>query len=314
VRDGLVSEAEWAEFQSLGSRRHIFRIFGPERESQHAWWIRVLSPRALGPWRDELMRPLAEEQLDRVAERGAADLWVDYALPVPPRVTAVILGAPADDAWIAAMRTATEARAALRQHRGGGNPAPDVVDAARRATTAMHDLLAPVVEARRAAPRSDLISLLWLDGDALFGPGFEALDVVGAASMVWEAGTWTISLATANALHLLAVEPELQHGLRDADGKVVARFVEEVFRLHGPVHARTERIAMEPVRLGGVDITPGDRVIAVTGAANRDPARYPDAARLHLDRRAPHDHFGFWKGPMICLGQGLSRMQAFRCR
>jgi cytochrome P450 len=309
VRDSTMSEQEWSDFQSLGSTRHIFCIHGAARARQHAWWIQALSPRVLAQWRDELIRPVAERQARLLARRATADLFADFAAVVPPRVTAAILGTPSDEEWITAVTRATVARAGLRQYRGGGTPDPGLVDLARVATRELHELLAPSVEARRTRRAGDLISLLWDDGAALFGEGFDQADVIGAASMVWEAGTWTISLATANALYLLATDPELQRQLRKSDGKVISRFVEESLRLLGPVHARTERVAVANTKLHGTSLRKGDRIIAITGAANRDPDRYVDHDSVRLDRPAPHDHFGFWKGPMICLGQGLSRMQ-----
>ena len=77
---------------------------------------------------------------------------------------------------------------------------------------------------------------------------------------------------------------------------------------HSPVVSATLRVAVHDVELGGVLIPAGTLVIANTGAANRDPAVYPDPDRLDITRDARrHVAFGF--GVHQCLGQPLARME-----
>src|SRR5205807_9431845 len=61
--------------------------------------------------------------------------------------------------------------------------------------------------------------------------------------------------------------------------------VEELLRYESPSQ-HTIRTAPEDSELGGRVIGAGHSVIAVLGAANRDPEQFPDPDRLDLDRKS----------------------------
>src|SRR5204863_5165847 len=70
----------------------------------------------------------------------------------------------------------------------------------------------------------------------------------------------------------------------------------------------TGRIAMEDMELGGTRIRKGQQVVALTGAANRDPAPFPDPDRLDIGRRDVR-HIAFGGGIHFCLGAALARAE-----
>lgn len=84
--------------------------------------------------------------------------------------------------------------------------------------------------------------------------------------------------------------------------------IEEVLRYKTPVQAmfRATRCAVE---LDGTRIPAGAFVIAMIGAANRDPARFAEPARFDV-ARAPNPHLAFGHGIHFCLGAPLSRLEA----
>nr|WP_230465183.1 cytochrome P450 [Nocardia seriolae] len=92
-----------------------------------------------------------------------------------------------------------------------------------------------------------------------------------------------------------------------AGGGLSSDAVEELVRFDGPVQAVT-RWAYADARVGGVDIPRGAKVVAVLGAANRDPAHFPDPDVLLLDRRAGRN-VGFGLGIHYCLGAALARAE-----
>jgi cytochrome P450 len=61
--------------------------------------------------------------------------------------------------------------------------------------------------------------------------------------------------------------------------------------------------------LGGKKISSGQSVIAVMGAANRDPDRFPDPDRFDSTRK-DNKHLAFGAGPHYCFGAPLGRMEA----
>jgi len=67
------------------------------------------------------------------------------------------------------------------------------------------------------------------------------------------------------------------------------------------------RTALAPCTLAGVDLVPGQIVIGIQGAANRDPSHYTDPDRLDLTRdEGPSLSFG--GGIHYCLGAHLGRL------
>jgi cytochrome P450 len=83
----------------------------------------------------------------------------------------------------------------------------------------------------------------------------------------------------------------------------------ELLRYDGPVERTLTRWAAVDVELGGQTIRRGDAVIAILGAANRDPERFPDPDSLDL-LREDAKHIAFGRGSHYCLGAPLARLEA----
>jgi cytochrome P450 len=83
--------------------------------------------------------------------------------------------------------------------------------------------------------------------------------------------------------------------------------VNELLRYESPVQL-TDRIAREDLDLGGIRVSAGQFVTVVLGAANRDPAQFPDPDRLNI-RRQDNRHLAFGYGIHFCLGAALARLE-----
>jgi hypothetical protein len=92
-----------------------------------------------------------------------------------------------------------------------------------------------------------------------------------------------------------------------ADLSLVPSAVEELLRYESPSQ-HTARLAPEDVTLEGKLIRKRQAVIAVMGAANRDPARFPEPDRLDLGRQ-DNRHVAFAWGNHFCFGAPLARIE-----
>ena len=107
---------------------------------------------------------------------------------------------------------------------------------------------------------------------------------------------------------LLADHRQLDAVLDGLDDPVVVdRLVEEMLRHDSPLHL-FERTATADVELHGVTVRTGQKVAALLGAANRDPAVFADPDRFVADRD-PNPHLAFGAGIHFCLGAPLARME-----
>ena len=69
------------------------------------------------------------------------------------------------------------------------------------------------------------------------------------------------------------------------------------------------RVLHEDAEFGGKKLTKNSVVWAMLGAANRDPAKFPDPERFDVSR-APNEHLAFGGGTHYCLGTHLARLEA----
>ena len=103
----------------------------------------------------------------------------------------------------------------------------------------------------------------------------------------------TTGLTGSCALHL-AINPDVQDRLR-SDPSRIPSFVEEVLRLEAPFRGHFRHV-LRACEIGGVTLSPGDRLLLMWGAANRDPEVFADPDRVDLDRSNANRQLGFGSG------------------
>lgn len=248
----------------------------------------------LAPNIEALCASLLDDLADEFATKGEADLVASFARPLPLTVISDLLGIPA------------EARTDLRDCVGpllaGGVGTFEVyAPAARRMLAFTRDLLAE----KRRAPAEDLLTALINARD-----GEDRLTEDELTSMVhllFIAGTdTTVGLISSGTLALLTHPDQLAEVRADPDRWPAA--VEELLRFDGPAQITIPTATTEPVEIAGETIEAGRHVIVSLLAANRDPARFPDADRLNLTR-TDGAHLAFGHGIHHCVGAPLARLE-----
>jgi cytochrome P450 len=252
------------------------------------------SVRAVRGWQDMLER-IVGECVDAMEAAGSpVDLLEMYAKPVAAKMTCEVLGVPfADHARF------TEPLA------GHIDSAVDTgesdLERLQRATEALREYVMGVVARKRREPGDDLLSEIVTNGD------LDDDELTGAARLLFHAAYETSTAQISLSAYALLREPELWQTLRD-EPSLLPGAVEELVRYMSIVQPGATRDALEDVELGGVTIRAGETVTISLLAANHDPARFVDPARIDL-RRDTNGHLGFGQGRHMCLGQHLARLE-----
>ena len=272
--------------------------FDPPKHTRHRALIgRLFTPNRLKE-NEEFMWSLAGGLIDEFAERGEAEFGDAYAKPFTLLVIADLLGVPRQDHetfrdWLGGQRgTVGDSKG---EHHGD------------RVFANLHPYFARYIEERRSSPRDDVMSQM---ASVRFPDGQlpEVADVVRIAAILFAAGQETTARLLLAGLKILAEQPALAEELRRDPGAITG-FVEECLRLESPIKG-SFRLALHDTQVGGVDIPAGSIVMAMVGAANRDPRVFdaPD----HFDAKRPNARrsIPFGNGEHFCPGASLARAEA----
>ncbi len=253
----------------------------------------LYTPRRIQQLRGEI----AGAARDLIAEMHSAGPGCDFlnvfALPLTVHMTAIMLGLPASERsllteWSRALAAAIDL-----------NQEEPVRRRIRAAVAECAAYVREVIAARRRTPQADLIS-------ALVASDPDDATVVGTVTHLLFVGNDPVMHMLGNALITLDAQPQARAWLA-AHPETIENALDELMRYDSPVQM-TFRYALTDVELHGKQLRTGDHVAVVLGAANRDPAQYPDPDRLDLARPVGTPaHFGM--GIHYCLGAPLARLE-----
>jgi cytochrome P450 len=267
--------------------------------------LRALVSRAFTPRVVEMMRPHIQEivdgLLDHVAGAGTMDVIEDLAYPLPVRVICEMLGVPALDQDVFKEWSTDIARsldAAIL-------PADsDVIPRGRDARLALAEYFRSLIATRRKDPKPDLLTGLIAAEEE--GNKLSEAELVSTCMLLLIAGHETTVNLIGNGLLALLQHPDQLRMLRD-DPALIQPGIEELLRFDGPVQ-RTGRMTTADIEIGGKLIPKDSVVVAVIGAANRDPKQFADPDRLDVSRKE-NRHIAFGFGIHFCLGAPLARVE-----
>jgi cytochrome P450 len=259
----------------------------------HSAYRQLLNP-IFSPKRIELLAVSVESEakrlVDKFADRGSCDLMAEFATPFPVAIFLRLLGMSLDE-----MDQYVE-----WEHILVHNSEPE------RRSAAIHCVRASLeaaLQERRRKPREDVLTALVraeIDGRKL-----SDLELLRTAMTLFLAGLDTVTATSGWMFKHLATHPEHQAQIR-ANPALLDSAVEELARAYAPV--TVHRLCVKPYEASnGMQILPGDRVLLSTPIAARDPAAYPDANKVVLDRQPVHITFAY--GIHRCLGSHLARRE-----
>ena len=251
--------------------------------------VRELGPRIQG---------LVDELLDAVAGKSRIDLISDFAFPLPVIVIAEMLGVPAED------------RARFREWSDdialSVNPLlnSEQIERVQQATEELFDYFEGIIEQRRQAPQNDMISALLAaeeEGDRLTHE-----ELLSTLMLLLVAGNETTRNLIGNGMLALLKNPAQLQRLRDRP-ELLDSAINELLRYDSPVQIDS-RNAIDDVEIGGKRIAAGQRILAIVGAANRDPQVFANPDELDIGRDEV-SHLSFGRGIHYCLGSPLAILE-----
>ena len=238
--------------------------------------------------------------LDRVAERGSADIIADVAYPLPVTVICELLGVPPADhetfkQWSGDLARAADPEATL---------SPEAIQARKHAGNAFSEYFRSLVVERRKRPCDDLLSALIAAEEA--GDTLSEEELISNCIFLLAAGHETTANLIGNGTLALLRNPEQLEKLR-ADPSLARSAVEEFLRYDAPVQI-AGRIARDDIEIGGRVVPMGRQIAVLLASANRDAERFHDPDELDIARTDNH-HLAFGHGIHFCLGAPLARLE-----
>ena len=295
TRAEVEGPAELADFEG---GRSMISMDPPEHNKHRRQVAPGFTPQRL----DALIariRDRADVLLDEVGKMGSAesDFVADVAAELPIQMLAELFDVPQADRyklfeWSNVMI-------------GGDDPE---INVSREQTMGAFMELAAyamqLYEARKAEPRTDLISMLVnteVDGEPM-----SVADYLSAFVLLVVAGNETTRNSISGGLLALCQHPEQRHKLLDDPG-LIPNAVDEIIRwVHPVIYMR--RTALQDYALRDVTIRAGDKVAMWYMSANRDEEKWADPFTFDVSREGPR-HLSFGYGQHLCLGWRLAEIQ-----
>lgn len=253
----------------------------------------------LRPWVQELADSLVDSLVERSAGETGVDVLTGMAEELPVAVIAELLGVPVADRPL--LRPWSNAIVKMYEYGRTTEVEADAEQAAAEFVAYLRELAAE----RRTAPGEDLLTHLVTVRDSE-GDRLTEDELVTTCILLLNAGHEATVNVSGNGLLALLEHPDQLDRLR-ADPALLPTAIEELMRYDSPLQL-FERTATSAVELGGVTIARGQKIAALLGSANRDPAVFADPDVLDVGR-ADNPHISFGAGVHFCIGAPLARVE-----
>jgi cytochrome P450 len=255
---------------------------------------------------------LVDSLLDRIAAQGGGDLVEDFASAIPVEIIGNLLAVPHGDraplrGWSLAILGALEPKLTPEQEALGNH-------SVREFTAYLRGLVADRRK-RPGDPEHDVLTRL-IQGESA-GEQLSEAELLQNCVFILNAGHETTTNLIGNALVVLQENEAEKSALLSKIGApgldapaletVMTTAVDEFLRFESSNQLGNRR-ALHAVDVGGVRLDEGALVTLCIGAANRDPAQFPQPDRLDLLRQ-DNRHLAFGFGIHQCAGLSLARLE-----
>ncbi|WP_341720852.1 cytochrome P450 [Micromonospora sp. FIMYZ51] len=260
-------------------------------------------PRSLVAALRPRVRALVDDLMTTLAARapGPIDAVTELALPVPLAVISELLGVPERDrAAIAALGPALAANGDPQELVG-----PDRSAAARQAEREFLAIIGRLVVRQRRTPTGRMLPALL--GTQVDGARLAFDELVANIAFLFVNGYHNTVNQITMALRALLDRPDQLARLR-ADPGLVTRAVPELMRFDSPIQS-IARVVHQPVEIGGIRLPEGTQLMALIGAAHRDPRAFAEPDRLDIARVTARRPLAFGGGAHYCIGAALARIE-----
>ncbi|MFF7894001.1 cytochrome P450 [Streptomyces sp. NPDC007907] len=278
--------------------RQMLYSDAPDHSRLRALLSRAFTPRAVATLRDRISGAV-EQIITRAAPTGRLDIVADLARPLPLTIICDLLDVPEQDR--PALSSWSDPIAAAI---GSSRLDADDSRAASQSMARMLAYLRELLTCQDSPPAPHTLRALLTTRAE--GADQDVDELLANCALLLIAGHETTTHFIGNAALALLRHPQAADQLRRRTDLIPAA-VEELLRYDSPVQLMLRR-ARHDLDLAGRSIAAGQVVLLVCGAANRDPAAFPDPDVLDFQRPGGR-HVAFGYGPHFCLGAALARLE-----
>jgi cytochrome P450 len=265
--------------------------------------LRTLASAAFTPRRVELLRSHIQEimdgLLDAVVSNGRMDVIANFASPAPAIVTAEMLGVPVAD-----QEQLKDWSSDFAEMLGNFQHNPDRFPRVLHSVESMCSYFRSAMRDQQVHPREGLVRAMM--AAEVDGAKLTEEEIIANLIVTMVGGQETTTNLIGNGVLTLLRNPAEMERLKK-DSSLIPSAVEELLRYESPSQ-HTARLAPADVEMGGKQIRKRQAVIAVMGAANRDPERFSEPDRLDIGRQ-DNRHLAFGWAAHFCFGAALARLE-----
>lgn len=247
---------------------------------------------------EPIIRRICHDLLAKMQVTGGGDVVADYSAHMPIAVFAH---------W---MNLTPEAVAELTRVGQRYNMAVQSadMDATKESSLVLYDMARAIVADRKENPMpvdEDATSALL--AARVDGAPLPDEMIVGTIRQVLVVGIIAPSVMIGSIAVHLGRDRELQDSLR-GDRTLIPAAVDEFLRLYTPYRGFA-RTAVRDVTIRGRTIPAGEPIALVYASANRDADVFDAPDEFRIDRPNMKDSIAFGRGPHMCVGAPLARLQ-----